>query len=306
MNILHMKYAVEIAEAGSINKASEVLLIAQPNLSRAVKDLESDLGITIFDRSSKGMFLTPEGEEFIARAKRILSQIEEIESMYRSGNSLRRRFSLSAPRTAYIADAFVRFSQAISDQPVEITYNETDSMRTLSDILRGECNLGIVRYTNAYDEYFTQIFRDKGLAFELVTEFKYVILMHRDHALATLPSVTTLDLSRFIEISHTDSAIPTLPATAVRPDSMNYHVPRRISMYDRGTQFSLLKRNHETFMWSAPIPEAVLAEHELVQRDLTDNPQTFRDVLIYRVGYKFCELDRLFVDSLRRSSVLHQ
>ena len=62
MNILHMKYAVEIAKVGSINKASEVLLIAQPNLSRSIKELESDLGITIFSRTSKGMYLTPEGE----------------------------------------------------------------------------------------------------------------------------------------------------------------------------------------------------------------------------------------------------
>ena len=55
MNILHMKYAVEVARAGSINKAAETLIIAQPNLSRAIKELESDLGITIFDRSAKGM-----------------------------------------------------------------------------------------------------------------------------------------------------------------------------------------------------------------------------------------------------------
>ena len=51
INILHMKYAVEVAKCGSLNNASEVLLIAQPNLSRSIKDLESDLGITIFDRS---------------------------------------------------------------------------------------------------------------------------------------------------------------------------------------------------------------------------------------------------------------
>ena len=81
MNILHMKYAIEIAKAGSINKASEVLLIAQPNLSRSIKELESNLGITIFDRSIKGMCLTPEGEEFIGYAQKILSQIDDLEKM---------------------------------------------------------------------------------------------------------------------------------------------------------------------------------------------------------------------------------
>ena len=65
MNVLHMKYAVEVARAGSINKAAEELYMAQPNLSRCIKELEADLGIAIFERSPKGMTLTPEGEGFI-------------------------------------------------------------------------------------------------------------------------------------------------------------------------------------------------------------------------------------------------
>ena len=68
MNLLHMKYAVEVANAGSINKASEKLLVAQPNLSRCIKELEADLGITIFARTPQGMHLTPDGEEFIRYA----------------------------------------------------------------------------------------------------------------------------------------------------------------------------------------------------------------------------------------------
>ena len=72
MNILHMKYVAEVAKQGSLNKAAEVLLIAQPNLSRSVKELESELGITIFTRSAKGMVLTPEGEEFIGYANRLI------------------------------------------------------------------------------------------------------------------------------------------------------------------------------------------------------------------------------------------
>ena len=59
MNILHMKYAVEVAKAGSLSKASEVLLIAAPNISRSIKELESDLGITIFDRSARVWDLLP-------------------------------------------------------------------------------------------------------------------------------------------------------------------------------------------------------------------------------------------------------
>ena len=53
-----MKYAVEVAKTGSLNKAAEKLFMAPPNLSRSIKELESDLGITIFERSQKGVTLT--------------------------------------------------------------------------------------------------------------------------------------------------------------------------------------------------------------------------------------------------------
>ena len=111
MNVIHMKYAVEIAKAGSINKASETLLVAQPNLSRSVKELEADLGITIFLRTSKGMILTPKGEEFIGYAQNILRQLDELETMYKAELPAKQTFSVSVPRASYIADAFSKIHQ---------------------------------------------------------------------------------------------------------------------------------------------------------------------------------------------------
>ena len=77
MNILHVKYAIEVARLGSLSRAAETLLTAQPNISRSIKELESDLGITIFNRSAKGMELTPEGSEFIRYASEMLKQIDD-------------------------------------------------------------------------------------------------------------------------------------------------------------------------------------------------------------------------------------
>ena len=111
MNILHVRYAVEVAKAGSLNKAAETLFIAVPNISRSIKELESDLGITIFDRTTKGMCLTPEGEEFMGFAKGILSQIESVEKYYKAGSPNKQKFSISVPRACYISDAFAEFSK---------------------------------------------------------------------------------------------------------------------------------------------------------------------------------------------------
>ena len=92
MNLLHMKHALEVAKAGSLNKAAENLLIAAPNISRSIKELESDLGITIFERTQNGMRLTLEGEEFINIAKGILGQIDEVEKFYKAGAPQKLKF----------------------------------------------------------------------------------------------------------------------------------------------------------------------------------------------------------------------
>ena len=105
MNLLHMKYALEVAKAGSVNKAAEELLIAQPNLSRAIKELEANVGITIFDRSAKGMFLTPDGEIFVRYAKSVLQQVENIENLFKNRDAGRERFSVSVPRVSSCATA---------------------------------------------------------------------------------------------------------------------------------------------------------------------------------------------------------
>ena len=157
MNVLHMKYAVEVANNGSLNKAAEKLYIAQPNLSRAIKELESSLGITIFDRSAKGMVLTPAGEEFINYAKNILKQIDEVELIYKQGSPKKQKFSISVPRACYISDAFAHFSKHIEDGMAEIFYKETNSQRTINNVLNNDYKLGIIRYAENYDKYFKDL-----------------------------------------------------------------------------------------------------------------------------------------------------
>ena len=120
-----MKHALEVAKAGSLSKASEGLLIAAPNISRSIKELEADLGITIFDRTQSGMKLTPEGEEFLEFAKSILGQIDQVENYYKKGHPKKQTFSISVPRASYICEAFAEFSKYLSKDAAEVFYKET-------------------------------------------------------------------------------------------------------------------------------------------------------------------------------------
>ena len=154
MNIMHVKYAIEVARLGSLSRAAETLLTAQPNISRSIKELEADLGITIFNRSAKGMELTPEGAEFISYATEMLKQIDELESFYKKGAPRRQRFSVSVPRACYISEAFAEFSKSIGKDSADIFYKETNSERTVKNIIEGDYKLGIIRYAENYDKYF--------------------------------------------------------------------------------------------------------------------------------------------------------
>ena len=298
MNIQHMKYAVEVAKLGSLNKAAETLLIAQPNISRSIKELEADLGITIFQRSAKGMILTPEGEEFIEYARDILHRIDKIEQSYRDGSHKKRKFSISVPRACYISSALVEFSKNIGDSDVEIYYKETNSKKTIKKLLENEYKLGIIRYSENYDKYYKTMLEEKGLAYELVAEFSYVLIMSRDNPLASKEKITYEDLSSFIEIAHADPYVPSLPMSKVFREELPDNIGQRIFVFERGSQFDLLSENPKTFMWVSPASQQILDRYNLVQRVCEGNKKVYKDVLIYHKGYKLTKLDKDFITAL--------
>ena len=301
MNILHMKYAVEIAKLGSINKAAEALLIAQPNLSRAVKELETDLGVSIFDRSSKGMFLTPEGEKFIGYAKKILQQIEEVENMYKTGAPAKQKFSVCVPRASYISDAFANFSTQLKTQAAEVFYQETNSSHVINNVLNAEYKLGILRYAENFDKYFKATLEEKGLTYELITEFTYQLIMNRNNPLASYGEIRCEDLRDFIEIAHADPFVPSLPLAEVKKEELPDDIERRIFVFERASQFDLLAENEQTFMWVSPVPDKTLQRYGLVQRKCVDNTRVYKDMLIYRKDYKLTETDQCFITELCNS-----
>lgn len=298
MNILHMKYAYEVAKTGSLSKASEALLIATPNLSRCIKELETDLGITIFDRTTKGMQLTPDGEEFMNYAKSILLQIAQVENIYSNYSPKKQRLTVSVPRASYIAEAFAQFSKTLSDENIEIFYKETNSQRTLHNMFNHDYKLGIIRYASNYDKYFEAFFEEKDLNHEIITDFTYSIAFSAQSPLTKFESINPDNLKDFIEIAHADPYVPSLPVSKVVKEELSENTNRRIFVFERASQFELLSDNPETFMWVSPVPDTVLNRYNLVQKKCADNTKVYKDVLVYKKGYKLTKLDKQFISVL--------
>lgn len=302
MNLMHIKYAVEVANEGSINKAAEKLYVGQPNLSRAIKELEASLGVKIFERSAKGMGLTSYGETFIRYAKTILRQVDEVESIFNGSGSVKKRFSISVPRASYISDAFARFSHSLTNEAeAEIIYKETNSLRAIKNILHEDYKLGIIRYAENYDKYFKTMLDEKDMQYEMITEFSYVLAMSRDNPLASAEKITFDALKDYIEIAHADPYVPSLPLSQVRKEELPDNIGRRIFVFERASQFELLSENPETFMWVSPIPQKLLDRYDLVQIPCEENKKIYKDILIYKRDYKLTALDKAFIDELCKS-----
>ena len=301
VNILHMKYAVEVARVGSLSKAAQNLILAQPNLSRSIKELENEIGIRIFERSSKGMTLTPDGEEFIGYAKEILNHINQVDMIYKTGAAKKQKFSISVPRACYISEAFAEFSKSITDENTEIFYKETNSQRTVNNILNSDYKLGIIRYAENYDRYFKTMLEEKGLSYEMIAEFTYQLIMSKNHPLAEKENITYDDLRDYIRIAHADPYVPSLSMAKVVREELPDNIKQCIYIFERASQFDLLSTNNRTFMWVSPTPKEVLERYGLVQINCESNTRIYKDILIYKNGYKLTELDKKFITELCNS-----
>jgi DNA-binding transcriptional LysR family regulator len=302
MNLLHLKYAAEVAKTKSINQAAKNLYMNQPNLSRAIKELEDSLGISIFRRTSKGITITPQGDEFLVYARNILSQVDEIEAMYKSDKSIKQRFSICVPRATYISAAFTTFVKQVDQtKSVEFFYKETNSIRTIRSILQSDYRLGIVRYQQVFENQYETTFQEKGLASELIYEFNYCILMSKDNPLSHKKVLEYSDLEQSVEVAHGDPYVPSLPISEVKKEEFLDSIDKRIYIFERGSQFDLLQNVPNTFMWVSPLPREYLDKYNLIQIPCKSDQRIYRDILIYRKGYQLTDLDQLFLIEVRKA-----
>ena len=300
MNITHLKYAVEIEKSRYLNKAADNLYMAQPNLSRALKELEDSIGITIFKRTPNGMLVTPDGEEFLEQAKKLLREIEEMEDKYQNGKRNKETFSISVPRATYISYAFSRFAGKVdSDHRADLFYKETNSMRAINNILHADFKLGIIRYALNYEQYFAEMVKEKNLVSEDLTLFNYYLAMSKNHPLAEKREIDFDDLKDYIEVAHADPYVPSLSAAVVRKEELPDNTKRRIFVFERASQFELLNMTEGTFMWVSPLPEKLLEQYGLVQKKCACNQKVYKDILIYPKNYKLSKLDKMFISELK-------
>ena len=302
MNISYLKYAVEIANTKSISKAAQNLYMGQPNLSRAIKNLEESLGIVIFKRSSKGIRITPEGEEFLKDARKIMKQVEDLENKYSGDNLSVQKLSVCVPRAGYMSEAISEFAKKINmNEAADIYYRESNSMRVINEVVIENSNLGIIRYRDIFEKEFIRLFQDKKLDYEVINEFSYVLALSKDDPLAHKECIEEEELSNYIEIAHADPYVPNMPLIDLKNVLRSNMINKRINVYERASQYDLLQNVKNTFMWMSPVSQDYLDKYNLIQKKCSFNDSIYKDVLIYRKGHSLSEFEKLFLEEINKA-----
>lgn len=302
MNLLHLKYVIEVAKAGSISKAANNLYMNQPHLSKTIKDLEENMQIIIFERTSKGVVPTKKGAEFIERAKSIIMQVDEMEAMYRSYDDKSVHLDICVPRASYVANAFTNYLSMINlrDKNIKVNYRETNSFETIKEVYEGDANIGIIRFFENEEDYFINLLKTKELEYEKIYQFNYQLLVSNDNPLAHREVIRINDLNVQIEITHGDISLPSLPLVAKNCSDERRQAKKQITIYERGIQFELLSRLPHTYMWVSPIPKDILTRYNLKTKTCQDNDSLCYDLLIKRKGYRLSKEDQGFINEVKR------
>lgn len=297
MNTVYLRYAVAVAKAGSLNKAAEELFIAQPNLSRAIKELEKELDVTIFDRTSKGIRLTEDGKKLVAYGKKIIKQIDDVEAEFRAKKGKRRLFSASVPRACYIAKAFADFSNGLSafDRCAAVL-KECDNRSVVDAVVERESKIGIIRYAENLDKQIKEMLESKKLSHELVAEFGLSVVASAKGVLGDKKSVTVDELKRLVEVAYNEPYA--LNAVSAVDETSEYESDKIIFVDDRGTKFDLLAANTDTYSWVSPVPSETLERYGLVRLKVDGVERKYRDVLIYPSDTALTDADKDFITAL--------
>ncbi len=185
MTILQLKYVIAIDEECSMRKAADRLYVSQPGLSSAVRDLESEIGIQIFERVHNGVVTTAAGSSFIAYARNAVEQFEKVENKYLNAGSHRQTFAVSMQHYTIAVNAFIDTVKEFDLEEYQYSIKETQTSEVIEDVKTLKSEVGVIALSDFNKNTFKKVFADASIEFhDLFTRDTYVYL-RKDHPLAS-------------------------------------------------------------------------------------------------------------------------
>ena len=139
-----LRYLIAVAEYGSINAAARELFATQSNLSTAIKDLEQELGVTIFTRSNRGVALTNDGTELLGYARQVIEQADMLERRYAEHGSSHVRLAVSTQHYAFSVQAFVNVAETCTGDEYDLVLRESTTAEIIEDVRSFRSEIGVL------------------------------------------------------------------------------------------------------------------------------------------------------------------
>ena len=197
MTLTQLNYIITIAEAKSINKAAEQLYVSQPSLTSAVQELEKELGITLFNRSGRGVTLTNDGAEFLPYAKQLYGQYETILEKYGGNGSLKKKFGVSTQHYSFAVKAFVDMAKQFDMSKYEFAIRETKTAEVIRDVSTMKSEIGVLYLSKFNRKGMEKLLRSAGLVFHHLINCRTYVYLWKKHPLAGETSISLPQLSDY-------------------------------------------------------------------------------------------------------------
>ena len=238
MTIQQLRYAVAISEAGSLNKASETLYVAQPSLTSAMQELEKELGVTLFSRSGRGVSLTGDGIEFIHYARQVIQQYDVLQEKFGQGGSRKKKFGISTQHYSFAVKSFVELVRQFGMEEYEFAIRETRTRDVIDDVFTGKSELGILYLSDFNRRPLEKLLRANQLEFHTLTECEAFVYLWKGHPLAAKPVIRFADLADYPCLSFEQGAGGSFYYAEEILSTADY--PRTIKATDRATMLNLM------------------------------------------------------------------
>ena len=253
MTIQQLKYIITISENGSLNKAAEVLFITQPSLTSAVRELEKELGITLFNRGGKGVTLTNDGTEFLQYARQVVAQYDRLLEKYGRSGTLRKKFGISTQHYSFAVKSFVEMVKQFDTDEYEFAIRETKTSEVIEDVTTGKSEVGILYLSDFNRKAIGKFLKTNQLEFHPLIQCEPYVYLWKGHPLAKQKSIRLAELRDYPCLSFEQG--PGGSFYFAEEILSTYDYIRTIKATDRATMLNLMVGLHGYTLCSGIICE---------------------------------------------------
>ena len=296
MTLQQLKYAIEVADKGSITEAAQSLFISQPSLSSAIRDLETETATKLFLRNSRGIVITQEGAEFLGYARQVVQQAALIEDKYIARQAVKQRFSVSTQHYSFTSSAFVELVRAQGGEAYEFILREGKTYDTINDVKTLRSEMGVIYMSSFNEAVISKMLREANLVFSELFSARPHIFIGRNNPLAGRESVTLHDLEQLPCITYEQGDQNAFYFSEEILSTLNHD--KSIKVTDKGTIINLMIGT-DGYTISSGICPSYLSGDDIISIPL-EVEEIIRIGVITHRDYKPTRLGEMYLDILHR------